>query len=304
MELAPKMIRQETSQAKRVDELIKAEKPDIIFHAAAYKHVPLIEANSETGILNNIQGTMNIANSADKHGVEKFVLISTDKAVRPTNVMGATKRICELYIQNLNLRSNTEYVGVRFGNVLGSSGSVIPKFLNQIKNGGPVTVTHPHVTRYFMLTQEAVELVMQAASIGHGGEIFILNMGKPVKIKEMAEELIFLAGKEPYKDIDIQFTGLRPGEKLYEELLIDETEKKTQYENITIGKMTYIEWNQLMHNINRVLDLTRKQNREEFLMAILELVPGFNHIDLPQRKNVSEQANVVHLPLKAAVSVE
>lgn len=243
-----------------------------------------------------------MAKAADRHGVEKFVLISTDKAVHPTSIMGATKRICELYIQNLNLQSHTEFVAVRFGNVLGSSGSVIPKFLDQIRKGGPVTVTHPNVTRYFMLTQEAVELVMQAASIGHGGEIFILNMGKPVKIKEMAEDLIFLAGKAPYKDIDIQFIGLRPGEKLYEELLIDETEKKTQYENITIGKITYIDWNRLDSTIGDILELARHENKVQVLTAMKELVPGFNHIDLP--RDEAAVTNVVSLPLKSAVSVE
>lgn len=287
-----KFTLQDLSQQERVHKLIESEKPDIIFHAAAYKHVPLVETNAYTGVLNNIRSTMNIADAADRFRVEKFVLISSDKAVRPTSIMGATKRICELYIQNLNLRSNTEYVAVRFGNVLGSSGSVIPKFLNQIKSGGPVTVTHPEVTRYFMLTQEAVELVMQAASIGHGGEIFILNMGKPVTIKEMAENLIFLAGKEPYKDIDVQFTGLRPGEKLFEELLIDDTEKKTQYENITIGKMTFIDWLELTTKIKTLLESAELENREEILINIRELVPEFNHIDLPAKEI---PANVVNL---------
>ncbi|MDO8580298.1 MAG: nucleoside-diphosphate sugar epimerase/dehydratase [Candidatus Omnitrophota bacterium] len=204
-------ILQDLTNEKSILRIVSNEKPDIIFHAAAYKHVPLLESNPFSGIINNIQGTINIARAAHDNKVEKFVLISSDKAVRPTSIMGTTKRVCELFIQNLNLKSDTEYVSVRFGNVLGSSGSVIPKFLEQIAKGGPITVTHPDVTRYFMLIDEAVELVMQAAAIGHGGEIFILNMGKPVKIKEMAEDLIFLAGKEPYKEIDITFTGLRPG---------------------------------------------------------------------------------------------
>lgn len=276
-----------------VHRVVTAEKPDIIIHAAAYKHVPLIEANPFAGVTNNIQSSINIANAAHANNVEKLVLISTDKAVRPTNIMGATKRICELYIQNLNLRSQTEYVAVRFGNVLGSSGSVIPKFLEQIKNGGPVTVTHPEVTRYFMLTQEAAELAMQAASIGHGGEIFILNMGKPVKIKDMAENLIFLSGKEPYKDIDIQFTGLRPGEKLYEELLIDETEKKTQYENITVGKMTFIDWDELNSKINHLFKVAESEDREAVLLGIKALVPEFHHLDLPKE---TVDSNVLPLP--------
>lgn len=291
-------ILQDLCDLDHTNDLIKRLKPDIVFHAAAYKHVPLLEANPFSGIINNIQGTINIANAADQFGVEKFVLISTDKAVRPTNIMGATKRICELYIQNLNLRSDTEFVAVRFGNVLGSSGSVIPKFFEQIKNGGPLTVTHPNVTRYFMLTQEAVQLVMQAASIGHGGEIFILNMGEPVKIKEMAEDLIFLTGKTPYKDIDIEFTGLRPGEKLYEELFVDEAEKKTQYENITIGRMTYIEWNDLNSKIENILLTARKKEREKLLLSIRELVPVFNHVDLPE---LQPTGKVVLLPMKPLV---
>lgn len=296
-------VLQDLCDFEPLDHLVKTEKPDLIFHAAAYKHVPMIEMNPSIGVINNVKGTINMANIADKHGVEKFLMISTDKAVRPTNVMGATKRVCELYIQNLNLRSKTEYVAVRFGNVLGSSGSVIPKFLRQINTGGPITVTHPEVVRYFMLIEEAVELVMQAASIGHGGEIFILNMGKPVKIKDMAEDLIFLAGKEPYKDIDIQFTGMRPGEKLYEELLIDETEKKTQYENITIAKMTFVDWAQLNLHINRLLVATGQYNREQLLLCIKTLVPEFIHVDLPAESATShneQDQNVISIPLNRA----
>lgn len=282
-------------QKQPLEKLMMKEKPEIVFHAAAYKHVPLLEENPFSGIQNNIQGTIHIADLSDQIAVEKFVLISTDKAVRPTNIMGASKRVCELYIQNLNLKSKTEFVSVRFGNVLGSSGSVIPKFLQQINKGGPITVTHPKVTRYFMLIQEAVELVMQAASIGHGGEIFILNMGKPVLIKEMAEDLIFLAGKVPYKEIDIEFTGLRPGEKLYEELLIDETEKKTQYENITIGKMTFVEWNELNTCIKNLLSCAAQEDRTKMLQAMRVLVPEFAHVDLSQN---SDDNNVLKFSRK------
>ncbi len=255
--------------------IMAEERPNIFFHAAAYKHVPIVEDNPREGVINNVQGTITTTGMAEKYGVEKFVLISTDKAVRPTNVMGATKRIAELYIQNLDRKSRTEFLAVRFGNVLGSSGSVIPKFIEQINKGGPVTVTHPDVTRYFMLISEAVQLVLQAASIGHGGEIFILNMGKPVRIADMAEDLIFLAGREPHKDVEIRFTGLRPGEKLYEELLVDETEKKTQYENITIARATLVDWETLKKQIEGLLSAVMQNRREEIVRAILPIVPEY-----------------------------
>ncbi|HEX5038152.1 MAG TPA: nucleoside-diphosphate sugar epimerase/dehydratase [bacterium] len=251
------------------------ERPTLFFHAAAYKHVPIVEQNPGEGMINNIQGTMVTARLAEKYGVEKYVMISTDKAVRPTNLMGASKRICELYVQNLDQRSKTEFVAVRFGNVLGSSGSVIPKFIEQINRGGPVTVTHPDVTRYFMLISEAVQLVLQAASLGQGGEIFILNMGKPVRIAEMAEDLIFLAGREPHKDIQIEFTGLRAGEKLYEELLVDETEKKTQYENITIGRATTANWADLLRDIQALLEKARGGEKTEIAALTKRLVPEY-----------------------------
>jgi FlaA1/EpsC-like NDP-sugar epimerase len=189
--------------------------------------------------------------------------------------MGASKRICELYVQNLNQRSKTEFVAVRFGNFLGSSGSVIPKFIEQINKGGPVTVTHPEVTRYFMLISEAVQLVLQAASLGNGGEIFILNMGKPVRIAEMAEDLIFLAGREPHKDVRIEFTGLRHGEKLYEELLVDETEKKTQYENITIGRATHVDWDELNQKIATLQTVASQHQREDIVKAVKTIVPEY-----------------------------
>jgi FlaA1/EpsC-like NDP-sugar epimerase len=258
-----------------LDKLMAEERPQIFFHAAAYKHVPIVEENPGEGVINNVQGTVTTAKLAEKHGVEKFVLISTDKAVRPTNLMGASKRICELYVQNLDQRSKTEFVAVRFGNVLGSSGSVIPKFIEQINRGGPVTVTHPDVTRYFMLISEAVQLVLQAASLGNGGEIFILNMGKPVRIAEMAEDLIFLAGREPHKDVRIEFTGLRPGEKLYEELLVDETEKKTQYENITIGRATTVNWTDLLRDIQNLLEKARGGEKPEIAALTKRLVPEY-----------------------------
>lgn len=227
----------DVTQKEEVDVLIGEYQPDIIIHAAAYKHVPLVEANVHKGIMNNIIGTKNVIDLAMKHGVKKCVLISTDKAVRPTNVMGTTKRICELYAQNINADKHavTEIVAVRFGNVLGSSGSVIPKFKAQIEAGGPVTVTHPDMTRYFMMIPEACELVLQAASLGQGGEIFILDMGKPVKIADLAKKMVELYGDE---SIEIVYSGLRPGEKLFEELLLDEAECKTRYESIFIAHPT------------------------------------------------------------------
>ena len=245
----------------------KKYKPDIVIHAAAYKHVPLVEDNILAGVINNIIGTKNCIDLSIEFNVQKFVLISTDKAVRPTNVMGTTKRICELYAQNVK-SSNTEIVAVRFGNVLGSSGSVIPKFKAQIEMGKNITVTHPDITRYFMLIPEACELVLQAGSIGHGGEIFILDMGEPIKIVDLAKKMIRLSGRS---DIKIEFCGLRPGEKLYEELLINDSDKKTEYESITVASATAFDINDLNIKIQKLLD------EDDVICNLKQIVPEFNH---------------------------
>ncbi|PHO12863.1 dTDP-glucose 4,6-dehydratase [Malaciobacter marinus] len=251
-----------------IEKTFKKYKPQIVIHAAAYKHVPLVEDNILEGISNNILGTKNCIDLSIKYEAEKFVLISTDKAVRPTNVMGTTKRICELYAQNANTKENTEIVAVRFGNVLGSSGSVIPKFKSQIEAGGPITVTHPDITRYFMLIPEACELVLQAASIGKGGELFILDMGEPVKIVDLAKKMCELSGQE---DIKIEFCGLRPGEKLYEELLINDSDKKTDYDSIMVASSTKYDIDKLNNDIQELLVC------EDKIKKLKEIVPEFEH---------------------------
>ena len=249
-----------------LEEIFQSSSPDIVIHAAAYKHVPVCENNQETAVYNNVYGSKNVMDISIKYGVEKVVVISTDKAVRPTNVMGATKRVTELYANNVETKA-TEIVAVRFGNVLGSSGSVIPKFKQQIQEGGPVTVTHPDITRYFMLIPEACQLVLQTAAIAKGGELFILDMGEPVKIVDLAKQMIRLYGKED--EVEIEFTGLRPGEKLYEELLLDESEQKTKYSSIFIAKPTEYDIVRLRSDIEVLLETKDK------ISALQKIVPEF-----------------------------
>lgn len=249
-----------------LEEIFQEASPQIVIHAAAYKHVPLCENNQEVAVFNNVLGTKNVIDVSIESGVEKAVIISTDKAVRPTNVMGATKRVTELYANNVDAK-NTEIVAVRFGNVLGSSGSVIPKFKQQIEEGGPVTVTHPDITRYFMLIPEACQLVLQTAAIAKGGELFILDMGEPIKIVDLAKQMIQLYAKE--NEIEILFTGLRPGEKLYEELLIDESEQETRYSSIFIAKPTQYDILKLKHDIEVLLEAKDK------VKALQDIVPEY-----------------------------
>jgi FlaA1/EpsC-like NDP-sugar epimerase len=259
--LSFKIIIASVRDRNRIEKVFAKYNIDLVFHAAAHKHVPLMEDNPEEAVKNNVFGTLNLVESADKYGVKRFVFISTDKAVNPANVMGATKRICEMIIQGMDKISQTEFVAVRFGNVLGSSGSVVPLFKKQIAEGGPVTLTHREVTRYFMTIPEAVQLVLQASAFAEGGEIFILDMGKPVKIYDLACDLIRLSGLEPESDIKIEITGLRPGEKLHEELLTNEEGiKKTNHEKIFIGKPTFSDIEKLKLDLNELRILIESGN--------------------------------------------
>lgn len=273
----------------RMDYLFETFKPHYVYHAAAYKHVPMMENNPSEAICTNVGGTRNIADLAVKHNVEKFVMVSTDKAVRPTNVMGASKRISEMYVQsysnhieqhNLTAQNGsfikTKFITTRFGNVLGSNGSVIPRFKAQIQKGGPITVTHPDITRYFMTIPEACRLVLEAGALGNGGEIFIFDMGKSVKIVELAKKMIRLSGLIPNQDIKIEFTGLRPGEKLYEELLNDlENTLPTHHHKIMVAKVMVYNFYQVHTQVNELLDVACKYQDTEVVKQMKQLVPDF-----------------------------
>lgn len=262
--------------ADRMRNLFKSREPEIIFHAAAYKHVPMMENNPSEAILTNIMGTKIIADLSVEFKVETFVMVSTDKAVNPTNVMGASKRVAEIYTQALNSQSNTKFITTRFGNVLGSNGSVIPLFKKQIDKGGPITVTHPEVTRYFMTIPEACQLILEAGSSGKGGEIFIFDMGKSIKIKDLASQMIHLSGFEEGKDIQIVYTGLRPGEKLYEELLNDkENTIPTYHPQIMIAQVREYEWVDVKSKVEQLVGSFPGQNNFEIVKKMKEIVPEF-----------------------------
>lgn len=264
--------------SKKMDALFESYRPQLVFHAAAHKHVPLMEDSPEEAVKNNVFGTYNTAVAADKYGAERFVLISTDKAVNPTNVMGATKRVCEMVVQAMAQKSKTRFAAVRFGNVLGSNGSVIPLFKDQIACGGPVTVTHPDIVRYFMTISEAVSLVLEAGAMAKGGEIFVLDMGKPMRILDLAENLIKLSGFIPYKDIQIVFTGLRPGEKLFEELLMDEEGlQKTVNRKIYIGAPLKLNNQTFFDHLMTLKQIAYTNNSGNLVQALVDMVPTFHH---------------------------
>lgn len=278
----------------RLNQVISAYKPSIIFHAAAHKHVPLMEDNPGEAIKNNVLGTLNMVELAIQYKVEKFVLISTDKAVNPTNIMGATKRLCEMIVQAANNErgNKTEFVAVRFGNVLGSNGSVIPLFKKQIKKGGPVTLTHKNITRYFMLIPEAAQLVLQAGAYAKGGEVFVLDMGKPVKIYDLAENLIKLSGYKPNEEIKIQITGLRPGEKLYEELLMNKDLRKTQHNKIFVDKPESISLSNLKNQIDDLIFVTKLGNENMLKDKLKEIVPTYNSPEFYNNKRILQEAAI------------
>jgi len=265
----------DVGDAARMEELFQDHRPTVVFHAAAHKHVPMMEWNPGEAVKNNVVGTKTLADLADRHGVGRFVMISTDKAVNPTSVMGASKRVAEIYVQALSQRSRTSFVTVRFGNVLGSAGSVIPIFQEQIASGGPVTVTHPEMKRYFMTIPEASQLVLQAGTMGDGGEIFILDMGEPVRISDLARDLITLSGLEPEVDVEIRYTGVRPGEKLFEELSVDtENADRTRHPKIFVGRFRPHPWDEVQRHVAELAALAHERI-EDILAKFREVVPEY-----------------------------
>jgi len=283
--------------APRVRWSLNKYRPDVVLHAAAHKHVPMMEWNPDEAVRNNVFGTMTLADAAHEYGVATFVMISTDKAVNPTSVMGATKRVAEIYAQALARHSKTRFVTVRFGNVLGSAGSVIPIFEEQIAQGGPVTVTHPDMKRYFMTIPEACQLVLQASTMGSGGEIFILDMGEPVKIVNLARDMIELHGLVPDEDIEIQFTGLRPGEKLFEELSVgEENADKTRHPKIFVGRGRIHDLGQVRHHLDVLRKLVESSRPELIRSALTELVPEYTYDDALQPRERTASGRLVAIP--------
>ena len=292
IEILPQLA--DTRDRNQLEKAFEASKPEVVFHAAAYKHVPMLEIQPWKAIKNNIQGTRNVVDFAQRFNVVRFVFVSTDKAVRPTNVMGASKRVAEMLVQNQNGcgLSHTQYMIVRFGNVVGSVGSVVPLFKKQIKYGGPVTVTDPDVTRFFMTIPEACQLILQAGAMGNGGEIFILDMGTPIKIDDMARDLIRLSGFEPDVDIKIEYIGLRPGEKLYEELITEgEGILPTSHEKIMVLRGVECNLQLLNGEINEIISLARNQNTKEIIGKLKDILPEYNPVENKSTANSHSLSN-------------
>jgi FlaA1/EpsC-like NDP-sugar epimerase len=263
----------------KMDKIFKKYRPEVVFHAAAHKHVPMMEFHPDEAVMNNIIGTKNVAELADEYGAERVVMVSTDKAINPTSVMGASKRVAEMVVKDLGSKSNTKFVAVRFGNVLESNGSVVPMFKQQIAEGGPVTVTDREVKRYFMTLPEASQLVIQAGALGKGGEVFVLDMGEPVKVLDMAEELIRLSGFEVGEDIEIKIVGLRPGEKMFEEILTEEERSgvlgDSGHEKIFIAKVEEVEGEKLGEDVKELEGLAKEMDDEGIVRKLQEIVPSY-----------------------------